>query len=100
MIRALTAAGKSNSESEGDSSVTDTGVKVLVRLAVRVVARVGLAINQSTPLESNRRDADLQYALHQPDYFASLAHVGIEGFEGQPSYHPGDQIVAKRVPDS
>jgi outer membrane lipoprotein-sorting protein len=47
----------------------------------------GASIDKSTPLESNRRDADLQYALHQPDYFESLALVGVEDFEGQPCYH-------------
>jgi hypothetical protein len=29
-----------------------------------------------------RRDADLQYALHQPDYFQKLEFAGVTDFEG------------------
>jgi hypothetical protein len=47
----------------------------------------GASIDQGTPLESVRRDADLQYALHQPDYFRTLELVGITDFEGRPCYH-------------
>jgi hypothetical protein len=47
----------------------------------------GASIDKGTPLESIRRDADLQYALHQPDYFQSLTLVGVEDFEGRPCHH-------------
>ena len=47
----------------------------------------GALIDRSTPREAIRRDADLQYALHQPDYFKSLEIVGVEEFEGRPCYH-------------
>ena len=47
----------------------------------------GASIDTGTPLESVRRDADLQYALHQSDYFQSLTLVGVEDFEGRPCYH-------------
>jgi hypothetical protein len=51
------------------------------------IGPAGASIDTSTPLESIRRDADLQYALHQPDYFSSLDLVGVEDFEGRPCYH-------------
>jgi hypothetical protein len=47
----------------------------------------GASIDKGTPVESVRRDADLQYVLHQPDYFQSLTLVGVEDFEGRPCYH-------------
>jgi hypothetical protein len=47
----------------------------------------GASIDKGTPLESVRRDADLQYALHQPDYFRTLELVGVTDFEGRPCYH-------------
>jgi hypothetical protein len=50
------------------------------------IGQGGASIDTGTPLESNRRDADLQYALHQPDYFRSLDLVGVEDFEGRPCY--------------
>jgi len=46
----------------------------------------GASIDKDTPLESARRDADLQYALHQPDYFTKLELAGITDFEGRPCY--------------
>jgi len=33
-----------------------------------------------------RRDADLQYALHQPTYFKKLEFAGVTDFEGHPCY--------------
>jgi hypothetical protein len=47
----------------------------------------GPSIDTGTPIESVRRDTDLQYALHQPDYFQVLTLVGVEDFEGRPCYH-------------
>ena len=32
----------------------------------------GASIDKNTPVDAIRRDADLQYALHQPDYFRKL----------------------------
>jgi hypothetical protein len=46
----------------------------------------GASIDKDTPVESNRRDADLQYALHQPDYFKSLDLAGVVDFEGHRCY--------------
>jgi len=46
----------------------------------------GAEIDTSTPLESVRRDADLQYALHQPDYFQKLELAGVTEFEGKRCY--------------
>ncbi len=46
----------------------------------------GATIDTDVPVESNRRDADLQYALHQPDYFAKLELAGITEFEGRRCY--------------
>jgi hypothetical protein len=51
------------------------------------IGKGGASIDTGTPLESNRRDSDLQYALHQPDYFRSLDLVGVENFEGRSCYH-------------
>jgi len=46
----------------------------------------GPSIDKDTPVESVRRDADLQYALHQPDYFRKLELAGVTEFEGRPCY--------------
>jgi hypothetical protein len=46
----------------------------------------GASIDKSIPLESVRRDADLQYALHQPDYFRKFELAGITDFEGRRCY--------------
>jgi hypothetical protein len=46
----------------------------------------GASIDTDTAPEAVRRDADLQYALHQPDYFKKLELVGITDFEGHHCY--------------
>ena len=46
----------------------------------------GASIDKDTPLESARRDADLQYSLHQPDYFKNLDLAGVTDFEGHRCY--------------
>jgi len=46
----------------------------------------GASIDKDTPLESARRDADLQYSLHQPDYFKNLDLAGVTDFEGHHCY--------------
>jgi hypothetical protein len=46
----------------------------------------GASIDKDTPLESVRRDADLQYPLHQPDYFQKLELAGVVDFEGRRCY--------------
>lgn len=46
----------------------------------------GASIDKDTPLESVRRDADLQYALHQPDYFKKLEFAGMTDFEDHRCY--------------
>jgi hypothetical protein len=46
----------------------------------------GAGIDKDTPLESARRDADLQYALHQPDYFNKLELADVTDFEGHHCY--------------
>jgi hypothetical protein len=46
----------------------------------------GAEIDKSTPLESVRRDSDLYYPLHQPDYFAKFEMAGITDFEGHRCY--------------
>jgi len=46
----------------------------------------GASIDKDTPLESARRDADLQYPLHQPDYFKKLEFAGVTEFEGHRCY--------------
>ena len=46
----------------------------------------GAEIDKDTPLDSIRRDADLQYALHQPDYFRKLELRGVTDFEGHRCY--------------
>jgi len=46
----------------------------------------GATIDKDTALEAVRRDADLQYALHQPDYFKNLDFGGVADFEGRRCY--------------
>jgi hypothetical protein len=46
----------------------------------------GAEIDESVPVESVRRDADLQYALHQPDYFTKYELSGVADFEGHRCY--------------
>lgn len=46
----------------------------------------GASIDKATAVEAVRRDADLQYALHQPDYFQKLEFAGVTDFEGRPCY--------------
>jgi hypothetical protein len=46
----------------------------------------GAEIDKSVPLESVRRDADLRYPLHQPDYFSNYELAGIADFEGHRCY--------------
>jgi hypothetical protein len=46
----------------------------------------GASIDKDTAPESVRRDADLQYALHQPDYFKKLELAGVTDFDGRPCY--------------
>lgn len=46
----------------------------------------GATIDKDTPAEAIRRDADLQYPLHQPDYFKKLELAGVTDFEGHRCY--------------
>lgn len=46
----------------------------------------GAEIDKDTALGAIRRDADLQYPLHQPDYFKKLELAGISDFEGHRCY--------------
>ena len=46
----------------------------------------GPRVDTDTPLEAARRDADLQYALHQPAYFKNLDFAGVTDFDGRPCY--------------
>jgi len=46
----------------------------------------GASIDKDTPLEAVRREADLQYALHQRDYFKTLDFAGVTDFEGRSCY--------------
>jgi hypothetical protein len=46
----------------------------------------GPSIDRDTAVEAVRRDADLQYALHQPDYFSKLELAGVVDFEGRRCY--------------
>jgi hypothetical protein len=48
----------------------------------RSISPQGASIDKKTPVESDRRDADLQYPLHQPDYFLRIR--GRHGFRGSP----------------
>jgi len=46
----------------------------------------GASIDKDTAIEAVRRDADLQYALHQPAYFNKLEFSGVTDFEGRSCY--------------
>ncbi|HEV3058801.1 MAG TPA: hypothetical protein VGY48_11155 [Vicinamibacterales bacterium] len=46
----------------------------------------GASLDRDTPVEAVRRDADLQYALHQPDYFQKLEFAGVTDFDGRSCY--------------
>jgi hypothetical protein len=46
----------------------------------------GASIDKDTAPEAVRRDADLQYPLHQPDYFKKLELAGVTDFEGHRCY--------------
>jgi hypothetical protein len=46
----------------------------------------GASIDHDTALEAIRRDADLQYPLHQPDYFDKFELAGVTDFEGHRCY--------------
>jgi hypothetical protein len=46
----------------------------------------GASIDKDTALDAVRRDADLQYPLHQPDYFKKLELAGVTDFEGHRCY--------------
>jgi hypothetical protein len=46
----------------------------------------GAEIHKFSPLESARRDADLYYSLHEPDYFTRLKTAGVPDFEGHRCY--------------
>jgi hypothetical protein len=46
----------------------------------------GASIDKDTAVDANRRDADLQYSLHQPDYFKKLELAGVTDFEGHRCY--------------
>jgi outer membrane lipoprotein-sorting protein len=46
----------------------------------------GASIDKDTALDALRRDDDLQYALHQPDYFKKLELAGVTDFEGHRCY--------------
>lgn len=46
----------------------------------------GASVDKDTALEAVRRDADLQYPLHQPTYFKKLELAGVTDFEGHRCY--------------
>jgi hypothetical protein len=46
----------------------------------------GARIDEDTAPEAVRRDADLQYPLHQPDYFKKLELAGVTDFDGRACY--------------
>jgi len=46
----------------------------------------GASIDKDTAVEAVRRDADLQYSLHQPDYFQKLEFAGVTDFDGRACY--------------
>jgi len=50
------------------------------------VSPKGASIDRDSPVESARRDADLQYELHQPDYFRNFELAGVADFEGRRCY--------------
>ena len=57
----------------------------------------GASIDKDTPLESDRHDADLEYALHQPDYFQSLEFAGTSEFDGRNCYWLHGTTVGART---
>lgn len=67
----------------GDGSQVSTGFDGSVSWSID---SQGATIDKDTALEAVRRDADLQYALHQPDYFKNLDFSGIVDFEGRRCY--------------
>ena len=46
----------------------------------------GAGIDKFVALDAFRREADLLYPLHEPDYFSKLELAGITDFEGHPCY--------------
>ena len=46
----------------------------------------GAVIDKDTAPEAARRDADLQYPLHQPSYFKNLQFAGVTQFNGHSCY--------------
>jgi hypothetical protein len=46
----------------------------------------GAEVDKDIIVEAERRDADLQYSLHQPDYFRNLDFAGVTDFEGRRCY--------------
>jgi hypothetical protein len=50
------------------------------------VTPAGATIDKDAPVEAARRDADLQYPLHEADYFKTLELAGITDFEGRRCY--------------
>ena len=50
------------------------------------LGRDGVSIDRDTAVEAVRRDADLQYSLHQPDYFREFGYAGVAEFEGHTCY--------------
>ena len=46
----------------------------------------GAIVDKSTPVEAVRRDADLQYPLHEADYFSKYELAGVVDFEGRRCY--------------
>lgn len=46
----------------------------------------GASIDKDTPLDAIRRDADLQYPLHQSEYFQKFELAGVTDFEGHHCY--------------
>ncbi len=56
----------------------------------------GAEIDRGTPLDAVRRDADLQYVLHQPDYFKQLELAGVSDFAGHRCYWLHGPLIATR----
>jgi hypothetical protein len=50
------------------------------------VSAKGASIDRDSPVEAARRDADLQYELHQADYFRNFDLAGVVDFEGRRCY--------------
>lgn len=51
-----------------------------------IITPQGASIDKTTPIESIRRDKDLQYSLHKKDYFKKLEMAGVTDFEGHKCY--------------